>query len=81
MDETFMREQAARCRSLAENADEFIKKRLLDLAARYESSLPDRTTQASRVIRLLQELQEVPSRGASPAPPKMPPGDARELRR
>jgi hypothetical protein len=62
MDETFLKEQAARCRSLAEKADEFTKKRLLDLAERYENRLPDQPSKASRVIRLLQELQDAPSR-------------------
>jgi hypothetical protein len=36
MDTAFIKEQAARCRSLAENADPFTKQRLLDLAARYD---------------------------------------------
>ena len=45
MDSSFLKEQADRCRSLAENADPFIKRRLLDLAARYDarSGLPTRT--------------------------------------
>jgi len=61
MDETFMREQAARCRSLAEKADPFTKKRLLDLAVRYENWLPDQPSKASGVIRLQQQLQDAPS--------------------
>jgi hypothetical protein len=32
MDSAFLKEQAMRCRSLAENADQFTKRRLLDLA-------------------------------------------------
>jgi hypothetical protein len=32
MDESFLKEHAARCRSLADKADEFTKRRLLDLA-------------------------------------------------
>ena len=49
MDSSFLKEQANRCRSLAENADPFIKRRLLDLAARYDarSGLPSR---ASRTL-------------------------------
>jgi hypothetical protein len=39
MGESFLKEQAARCRNLADNADEFIKRRLLDLAARYERQM------------------------------------------
>jgi hypothetical protein len=44
MDSSFLREQADRCRSLAERADPFIKRRLLDLAERYDarSELPSR---------------------------------------
>ncbi len=36
MDTNFLRAQAERCRSLAENADKFTKRRLLDLAAHYD---------------------------------------------
>jgi hypothetical protein len=32
----FLKSHAERCRSLAENADEFTKRRLLDLAANYD---------------------------------------------
>jgi hypothetical protein len=39
MDESFLKSQADRCRSLAEKADPFIKKRLLDLATRYDNRL------------------------------------------
>jgi hypothetical protein len=44
MHSSFLKEQANRCRSLAENADPFIKRRLLDLAASYDvrSGLPSR---------------------------------------
>jgi hypothetical protein len=34
MDSSFLKAQANRCRSLAENADQFTKRRLLDLAAK-----------------------------------------------
>jgi hypothetical protein len=37
MDSSFLKEQADRCRRLAENADPFIKQRLLDLALRYDA--------------------------------------------
>jgi hypothetical protein len=33
MDSSFLKEQAGRCRSLAENTDQFTNRRLLDLAA------------------------------------------------
>ncbi len=36
MDTNFLKAQAERCRSLAENADKFTKGRLLDLAANYD---------------------------------------------
>ena len=36
MDTNFLKAQAERCRSLAENADEFTKRRLLDLAVNYD---------------------------------------------
>ena len=39
VDTNFLKAQAERCRLLAENADEFTKRRLLDLAARYDRRL------------------------------------------
>jgi len=36
MDKEYLKQQADRCRSLAEKADEFTKRRLLDLAAKYD---------------------------------------------
>lgn len=39
MNDEFLRERARATRSLAEKADPFIKKRLLDLAERYERSI------------------------------------------
>jgi hypothetical protein len=49
MDSSFLKEQALRCRGLAENADRFTKRRLLDLAEKYEDRLrlPSR---ASRTV-------------------------------
>ena len=47
MDSEFLKQQADRCRSLAEKADRFTKKRLLDLAAKYD----DRLTRALRSPR------------------------------
>jgi hypothetical protein len=49
MDNSFLREQADRCRRLAENADKFTKRRLLDLAERYD----DRQDRPSRATRSL----------------------------
>jgi hypothetical protein len=36
VDTNFLKAYAERCRSLAENADEFTKRRLLELAANYD---------------------------------------------
>jgi hypothetical protein len=52
MDEAFLKEQVARCRSLAEIADPFIKRRLLDLAARYDDRLAGNETRASRLMKM-----------------------------
>lgn len=47
MEESFLREQAARCRTLAAEADKFTKKRLLALAERYEKMLRNKIDRAS----------------------------------
>ena len=52
MDSEFLKEQAKRCRGLAEKADQFTKRRLLDLAAKYDGRL-DPTSQASRTLKHL----------------------------
>ena len=39
MDTNFLKAHVERCRSLAEHADEFTKRRLLDLAAAYDKRL------------------------------------------
>jgi hypothetical protein len=46
MDRSFLKEQADRCRTLAEKADRFTKRRLLDLAAKHDDrlGLPSRAT-------------------------------------
>jgi hypothetical protein len=58
VDETFLKEQAARCRSLAEIADPFIKGRLLDLAVRYEDRLAGKESRASRLMKLPVDMPE-----------------------
>jgi hypothetical protein len=50
MDNSFLKEHAARCRSLADKADEFTKRRLLDLAAKYDDRL-GHPSRAASVIR------------------------------
>ena len=53
----FIEERIVLVRSLAENADPFIKPRLLALAARYERQLaPARSSQAVREIRMAAML-------------------------
>jgi hypothetical protein len=49
MDENFLKEQAERCRSLAESADKFTKIRLLNLAAHYDARL-GRPSLAARAL-------------------------------
>jgi hypothetical protein len=39
MDAIFLKAHAERCRSLADNADEFTRRRLLDLAASYDKRI------------------------------------------
>ena len=45
LDEKFKKQRAKAVRDLAEKADPFIKRRLLDLAARYESDIAPRPSQ------------------------------------
>jgi hypothetical protein len=41
MNSDFLKQRAAHCRFLAERAEPFIKRRLLDLAAKYEARFPE----------------------------------------
>jgi hypothetical protein len=50
MDTNFLKAHADRCRSLAENADEFTKRRLLDLAAIYDKRLKAAGPQRQRAF-------------------------------
>ena len=52
MDTNFLKAHAERCRSLAENADEFTKRRLLDLAAHYDKRV--RAAERSAASRFLR---------------------------
>jgi hypothetical protein len=47
MDSEFIKQRAARCRFPAEKADPLIKRRLLDLAAKYEAEFPKKPSQIS----------------------------------
>jgi hypothetical protein len=52
MDTNFLKAHVDRCRSLAENADEFTKRRLLDLAAIYDKRLKAAApSAATRILR------------------------------
>jgi hypothetical protein len=63
MDSSFLKEQADRCRSLAEKADQFTKRRLLDLAEKYDH----RSGRPSRGSRALAIAIRPGSADASPA--------------
>ena len=49
MDSEFLKQQAAHCRLLAEKADPFIKRRLLDLAVQYDARF-ERSLRAPRTF-------------------------------
>ena len=52
MDSNFLQAYADLCRSLADRADQFTKRRLLDLAADYERQLPAAApSAATRVLK------------------------------
>jgi len=55
LDEEFFKNHALRIRKLADEADPFIKKRLLQLAARYERPTP--THEPSRVSAGLSDFK------------------------
>jgi hypothetical protein len=65
VDNSFIKDQADRCRSLAENADPFIKRRLLDLAEKYDDRLghPSRAVRTLAVPASLLEARLQDSRG------------------
>jgi hypothetical protein len=62
MDSEFLKERAAHCRFLAEKADPFIKRRLLDLAAKYEADLPKQPLQITSINLNAQVVPLAPSR-------------------
>jgi hypothetical protein len=68
MDSSFLKEQADRCRRLAENADQFTKRRLLDLAENYDARLGHH-----RAVRALSEYPAAfLKRGCSTRGPRAP---------
>ena len=61
MDTNFLKAHAERCRSLAKHADEFTKRRLLDLAADYEKRVKAAgPSAATRVLKAPLNLAETP---------------------
>jgi hypothetical protein len=62
MDSEFLKQRAEYCRYMAEKADPFIKRRLLDLATRYEASLSKHPSQASMILK----AKGMPSDGRRP---------------
>jgi hypothetical protein len=62
MDNSFLEEQAARCRKLAERTDPFTKRRLLELAANYDDRLRGKPSRATR--RLANLPTELPAASA-----------------
>jgi hypothetical protein len=62
MDNSFLEEQAARCRRLAERSDPFTKRRLLELAASYDGRLLGKPSRAAR--RLANLPTELPPASA-----------------
>jgi hypothetical protein len=68
MKEEFIQEMAERCRTIAGNADIYTKRRLLDLAAKYDA-LVGKPSPASRKIER-PILLRFPA-GQSPAAPRL----------
>jgi len=60
VDTNFLKAHAERCRSLAENADEFTKRRLLDLAANYDKRVWAAGPSAATRILKVPLLTETP---------------------
>ena len=62
MDTNFLKAHADRCRSLAENADEFTKRRLLDLAAHYDKQLKAiGPSTATRFLKTPLNIKDAPT--------------------
>jgi hypothetical protein len=61
LDTNFLKAHAERCRLLAENADEFTKRRLLDLAASYDKRVKaGGPSAATRALIAPLDLAETP---------------------
>jgi hypothetical protein len=64
MNDEYFKQQAARVRALADKADPFTRKRLLDLAERYDAKL-GRPSRATRQLRLPDNGEAGASDGAT----------------
>jgi hypothetical protein len=61
MDTNFLKAHTERCRSLAENSDEFTKRRLLDLAAKYDKRLTAAgPSAATRILKTPLNTKDAP---------------------
>ena len=61
VDKNFLKAHAERCRLLAENADPFTKRRLLDLAAHYDKQLKGADpSAAARFLRAPPNTKDAP---------------------
>ena len=61
VDTNFLKAHAERCRSLAANADEFTKRRLLDLAANYDKRLiAAGPSAATRILKVPLNIDDAP---------------------
>jgi hypothetical protein len=71
MNDEYFKQQAARVRALADNADPFTRKRLLDLAERYDAKLgrPSRATRQLKLPDMPDSGQAATSDGATEQPP------------
>jgi hypothetical protein len=75
MNDEYFKQQAARVRALADKADPFTRKRLLDLAERYDAKLgrPSRATRQLRLLDLPDSGQASASDSATEPPPAVTP--------
>jgi hypothetical protein len=65
MDDDFYKQHAQRVRDLADKADPFTRKRLLDLADKYDAKTAWRRSRAGRVFFRGLKNQSVPRPGCS----------------
>jgi hypothetical protein len=66
LDREFFKARAEHCRSLADGADPFIKRRLLDLAARYDGRFTKKRSIASIMLdEYLEQARTGPKHAAT----------------